>query len=146
MGSLLTQGGLVMYTFIRPRGWTRVGGRTGFGVWDFENAPGADNNQRRGQIEISKFGVAGVSMNCFQVLGLPQNATQQQIRQKFRQLVLVAHPDKGGSTKAFVILNKAYLTALEHVASSTAKSAEQLIRETNQYSDNLENFRFDEDD
>lgn len=45
----------------------------------------------------------------YQLLGLPQNATIQQVTQRYRQLAKIYHPDKaGGYGKGMALLNEAY--------------------------------------
>ncbi|MFC6961787.1 J domain-containing protein [Halocatena marina] len=44
------------------------------------------------------------------VLGLPSNATDQQIRAAYRKKVKAVHPDMGGDPEAFQQVNEAYST------------------------------------
>mmetsp|Transcript_11857 Transcript_11857/g.26990 ORF Transcript_11857/g.26990 Transcript_11857/m.26990 type:complete len:830 (+) Transcript_11857:103-2592(+) len=44
----------------------------------------------------------------YEVIGVPKEASLQDIRTKFRSKVLAEHPDKGGDPKKFQLLNKAY--------------------------------------
>lgn len=44
------------------------------------------------------------------VLGLPSNATDQQIRAAYRKKVKAVHPDMGGDPEAFQQVNEAYAT------------------------------------
>lgn len=44
----------------------------------------------------------------YALLGIASTATLQEIRLKFRQLVVTEHPEKGGDPKKFAKLNKAY--------------------------------------
>lgn len=46
------------------------------------------------------------------VLGLPQNATKDQIKAQYRRLAKTTHPDAGGSATAFSRLQKAYEEAM----------------------------------
>lgn len=48
--------------------------------------------------------------NLYQRLGVPQDATQEEIRRAYRRLSLSAHPDRGGSTEGMTLLNQAYET------------------------------------
>jgi hypothetical protein len=48
------------------------------------------------------------------VLGLPSNATEQQIKEAYREKVKVVHPDMGGDPESFKQVNEAYATAREH--------------------------------
>jgi len=50
-----------------------------------------------------------MSKNYYEILGLPKNATQEQIKKAYRKLSLKYHPDKtGGDDKKFKELNEAY--------------------------------------
>jgi predicted esterase len=44
----------------------------------------------------------------YALIGVERTATLHEIRSKFRQKVLAEHPDKGGDSKKFQLLNKAY--------------------------------------
>jgi len=44
----------------------------------------------------------------YAILGVSQNATQEEIKQAFRKLISKAHPDKGGSKEQSARLNGAY--------------------------------------
>lgn len=44
----------------------------------------------------------------YRLLGVSTSASLQEIRKKFRELVMTAHPEKGGDPKIFQQLNKAY--------------------------------------
>lgn len=46
-------------------------------------------------------------------LGLTDSATEAQVKEAWRRLASVHHPDKGGSTQAFHELRQAYQEALE---------------------------------
>jgi hypothetical protein len=48
------------------------------------------------------------------VLGLPSNATEQQIKEAYREKVKAAHPDMGGDSESFQQVKEAYATAREH--------------------------------
>jgi DnaJ-domain-containing protein 1 len=48
------------------------------------------------------------------VLGLPSNATEQQIKEAYREKVKTVHPDMGGDPESFKQVNEAYATAREH--------------------------------
>lgn len=54
---------------------------------------------------------------AYQILGLPEGATLQDIKEKFRSRAKVLHPDTGGprfkNGKAFVVLKTAYKVALK---------------------------------
>ena len=46
-------------------------------------------------------------MNAYDVLDIPQDATDEEITSNFRQLALVHHPDKGGDTADMATLIRA---------------------------------------
>lgn len=48
------------------------------------------------------------------VLGLPSNATEQQIKEAYREKVKAVHPDMGGDPKSFQQVKEAYATAREY--------------------------------
>lgn len=48
------------------------------------------------------------SRELYEVLGVDQEATQEQIKKAFRKLVVKHHPDKGGDAEKFKELNAAY--------------------------------------
>ena len=47
-------------------------------------------------------------ITAYELLGLSQGTTQQEIRRRFRELSHVLHPDKDGDAKLFDIVKKAY--------------------------------------
>jgi len=47
-------------------------------------------------------------MNPYDILQLPTNATEEEIKQKFRSLAQQYHPDKGGDPEKFKQINLAY--------------------------------------
>lgn len=48
--------------------------------------------------------------NYYQILGVQENATQDEIRKEYRKLALKHHPDKGGSEEEFKKISEAYET------------------------------------
>lgn len=48
----------------------------------------------------------------FEVLGIPPNANAAQIKEAYRKMAQVHHPDTGGSTDMFAKVNKAYQQGL----------------------------------
>lgn len=47
-------------------------------------------------------------INLYEILGVPRNATNDQIRSAYRRQALKCHPDKGGNVDLFNQLSKAY--------------------------------------
>lgn len=54
-------------------------------------------------------------IGAFVTLGLETNATEQQIKEAFRLLASIHHPDKGGNEKVFQRIAQAYSVALTFV-------------------------------
>ena len=48
------------------------------------------------------------SFDARKVLGVGASASDQEIKQAFRRLALITHPDRGGSSAAFMKVNEAY--------------------------------------
>lgn len=44
----------------------------------------------------------------YKLLGVPQNATPKELRQAYLQLLVTAHPDKGGDPEQFAAIQRAY--------------------------------------
>lgn len=55
-------------------------------------------------------------MKCFETMGLAPTATPDEVKQAWRQLAGVHHPDKGGDAAEFSRLRKAYQEALAHAS------------------------------
>ena len=49
-----------------------------------------------------------IAAEACEVLGVTATATETEIKQAYRRLVLIAHPDRGGSSEAFIQVNEAY--------------------------------------
>jgi DnaJ-class molecular chaperone len=49
---------------------------------------------------------------CFEVLGLPETASAQEVKLAFRDRALLHHPDRGGDPTQFQRLRLAYAEAL----------------------------------
>ncbi len=58
-----------------------------------------------------------VGVNALSALDLAPGATAEEVRRAFRRLALTAHPDRGGTTEAFVALVKARDEALAAIGS-----------------------------
>jgi DnaJ-class molecular chaperone len=52
-------------------------------------------------------------MNCFQILGLPDDADIKMVGQRWKELALTHHPDVGGDSETFQALREAYTEARE---------------------------------
>lgn len=47
-------------------------------------------------------------LNCYEVLGVHQAATDEEVRRAYRRLALLNHPDRGGSHAVMIRINQAY--------------------------------------
>ena len=45
---------------------------------------------------------------CYQILGVKEDSEPQEIRKRYRMLVLVHHPDHGGEPETFIRIHEAY--------------------------------------
>lgn len=69
--------------------------------------------RRQGESKLHAF--AGIfAAPHFAALGLEPSATEADINQAFRKLAFSAHPDRGGTTEAFVALQRDRDAALRH--------------------------------
>lgn len=50
--------------------------------------------------------IKSIPSESFQYLGLPEDATEEQIKQRYREMSLKAHPDRGGSQEEFIKLTE----------------------------------------
>lgn len=53
------------------------------------------------------------AVNYYQVLGLPHDATERQLTDRFHKLSLIYHPDKGGTDEGFRGIHEAYKELLD---------------------------------
>lgn len=53
---------------------------------------------------------------AFAILGLPETATPDEVRAKWRELVKVHHPDRGGNPCDFTEIHKAYMIAMKEAS------------------------------
>ena len=51
-----------------------------------------------------------LSHDPFKVLGLKRSASDEDIKTKYRELILIHHPDKGGDHDEFIRIQEAYET------------------------------------
>ena len=61
------------------------------------------------------------SVDPYKLLKLPKEFTEEQLKQAYRKLVLITHPDRpNGSNEKFQIVTKAYMTLLEEYKTKQA--------------------------
>jgi len=53
---------------------------------------------------------------AFATLGLPETATPDEVKARWRELVMVHHPDRGGNAVEFNTIRKAYKVAMEEAS------------------------------
>jgi curved DNA-binding protein CbpA len=59
--------------------------------------------------------VAGMKRPWWEVLGVPQNSTREQVKQAYRELASEHHPDRGGDPQRMAEINAAHDEALGEV-------------------------------
>ena len=77
--------------------------------------------------------INAIQKNPYKVLNLPENATDEQIRQKFRELSKKYHPDRNNDVKAkdyYVEITNAYQTLID--PATKRKYEDEVQRENNQ--------------
>ena len=52
-------------------------------------------------------------INLYEVLNVKKDCSRNKIKKEYRKLVIIYHPDKGGDTKIFELINKAYETLID---------------------------------
>lgn len=57
---------------------------------------------------------------AFATLGLPETATPDEVKAKWRELVMIHHPDRGGNSCDFNEIRKAYKIAMEEASAPKA--------------------------
>lgn len=79
------------------------------------------------------------SVDARQVLGVGASATDQEIKQAFRRLALITHPDRGGSSEAFIKVNEAYeiLTGQQQASSAASSSSSNTQSRANTSNQNM---------
>lgn len=53
---------------------------------------------------------------AFATLGLPDTATPDEVKAKWRELCMIHHPDRGGNSVEFNTIRKAYRAAMEEAS------------------------------
>lgn len=76
------------------------------------------------------------SVDARQVLGVGASANDQEIKQAFRRLALITHPDRGGSSEAFIKVNDAYEILTGQRQASAAPTSSSTSTQTRANSDN----------
>ena len=64
----------------------------------------------RNHLTVYWFAMAAHTVDCYAILGIEKSAPQAEIVKSYRRLSLIHHPDKGGSTDKFILLQRAYDT------------------------------------
>jgi DnaJ-class molecular chaperone len=57
---------------------------------------------------------------AFATLGLPDTATPDEVKAKWRELCMIHHPDRGGNSVEFNAIRKAYKAAMEEASAPKA--------------------------
>lgn len=57
---------------------------------------------------------------AFATLGLPETATPDEVKAKWRELCMIHHPDRGGGPVEFNEIHKAYKIAMEEASAPKA--------------------------
>lgn len=67
-----------------------------------------------------------MSLNPYRVLGLTAAATEQEIKQAYRRLVMQHHPDRGGSAQKFQEIQEAYSALRSRDSSQSSDDGESV--------------------
>lgn len=57
---------------------------------------------------------------AFAIMGLPDTATPDEVKAKWRELCMIHHPDRGGNAVEFNTIRKAYKAAMEEASAPKA--------------------------
>jgi DnaJ domain len=74
-------------------------------------------------------------MNPYQILGIGKDCTREEAKEAFRSRAYHAHPDRGGETKTFIRIRRAYeqiLADLERQPVPDASKSEQVVAKSTQ--------------
>jgi curved DNA-binding protein CbpA len=69
--------------------------------------------------------------NLYDELELPRNCTFEEIKQKYRTLAQIHHPDKGGNKDKFIRIKSAYETLIDPIKRSHYDSTGEHYEDTN---------------
>ena len=69
--------------------------------------------------------------NLYDELELPRNCTFEEIKQKYRTLAQINHPDKGGDEKKFIRIKEAYETLSDPIKRQHYNSTGNYYEDTN---------------
>jgi len=86
-------------TFFNMGGGGFPGGFGGFGGFGDEDSYGSRGSSSKKEVDNKKF---------YDILGVGQKASQDEIRKSYRKLAVKLHPDKGGDPEKFKELSTAY--------------------------------------
>jgi hypothetical protein len=62
----------------------------------------------------------GSAVDGWAVLGLSPSATRAQAKAAYRRLARATHPDAGGDTRGFTVVNDAYGVVMHEISSRTS--------------------------
>ncbi len=68
------------------------------------------DNEKKDDKPSAKDETSQTTQNYYAILGVPQKATQEEIKDAYKKLALTEHPDKGGDTEKFQKIVAAYET------------------------------------
>ena len=69
-------------------------------------------------------------MSPYRLLGLDQNSSMDELKNKFKQLINVVHPDKGGNKDLFDVFWKAYKQIEVHIETRDNVKSQHELKET----------------
>lgn len=84
-------------------------------------------------------------MNPYEILGLSTNCTEQELKQRYKQLAQIFHPDKGGSNTKFVEIRTAYEILIDPVKRANFNKTGEFKASINEQEAIVELYRLFED-
>jgi hypothetical protein len=91
------------------RAWVRI--LAGRPAWDEKRTAGSHESHT-----AAPKGSGDANLSIWEILGISQGASPQEIKRAYRERALEVHPDRGGSAEAFRNLQRAYDEALVRAA------------------------------